>query len=416
MQAVELGPVAESDQIQRPIDLFLIFVGVNIVATTLQVGASLPASFGVRAAMSVIALGAMGGALLVAVLAPIGPALRVPSIVATRAALGLNGAQALALLLFVTNFAWIALNNVIAASICAKMVGGGSEAVWAVGLGLIATLIVLGGPRMAAYADRVAVPLLFVSGAVFTVACLHAPRPVWPTGSAPAGDLFRGFDIVAGYQVSWLLMFADYPRYVRSRRGAGLATFFGLALTALWMMPLGFVASGVAHSSDPGTMVAALGLGVWGAMLITLATLTCNFVNIYMSALALKSLRPKTGGRAAVWVIGGIGAALGVLSHVWIEQFGSLTLLLAGAFVPIGGILLARYFLLRRPVNVADLYDVHGPYARWRGWSPAGTLAWAAGAVTFYLAAPVGGTLPSLFVSMIVYAGIAMSPRRPWLM
>ena len=56
-------------------------------------------------------------------LAPIGTRLRVPSIVAARAALGINGAQALALLLFVTNFAWIALNNVIAASICVKLTG-----------------------------------------------------------------------------------------------------------------------------------------------------------------------------------------------------------------------------------------------------------------------------------------------------
>jgi len=66
----------------------------------------------------VIAAGGVGGAALVAALAPIGTRLRVPSIVAARAALGFSGAQALALLLFVTNFAWIALNNVIAASIC----------------------------------------------------------------------------------------------------------------------------------------------------------------------------------------------------------------------------------------------------------------------------------------------------------
>ena len=179
MQAVELGPVAASDQTQRPIDLFLIFVGANIVATTLQVGASLPGSFGVRAAMVVIALGAVFGALLVGLLAPIGPTLGVPSIVATRAALGLNGAQALALLLFVTNFAWIALNNVIAASICTAVFGGG-EALWAAGLGVIATLVVLGGPRMAAYVDRVAVPLLFMAAGVVTFACLRAPWPAWP--------------------------------------------------------------------------------------------------------------------------------------------------------------------------------------------------------------------------------------------
>src|SRR5262249_42481788 len=157
-----------------------------------------------------------------------------------------------ALILFVTNFAWIALNNVIAASICVKLTGVGSDGVWATLLGLMATLIVLGGPAMAARVDRVAVPLLLLSGAIFTVAVVRAPWPASTMGSIPSGEVFRGLDVVAGYQVSWLLMFADYPRFVRSAGGARLAVFLGLALTALWFMPLGLLASMIAGSDDPG--------------------------------------------------------------------------------------------------------------------------------------------------------------------
>ena len=100
-------------------------------------------------------------------------------------------------------------------------------------------------------------------------------------------------------------MFADYTRYNRSGRAAGVAVFLGLALTALWFMPIGFVAARLAGSDDPGAMIAALGVGWWGALLISLATLTTNFVNIYMSALALKSLRPTIGDQTSVWLIGG---------------------------------------------------------------------------------------------------------------
>jgi len=407
MRPVDLSPIRDNEQTQRPFDLFLIFVGANIVATTLQVGASLPGTFTRNVALSVIAVGAVAGAALVGVLAPIGTRLRVPSIVAARAALGFSGAQTLALLLFVTNFAWIALNNVIAASICFKLTVIGTEGLWAVALGLLATIVVLGGPRVVALVDRVAVPLLLVSGAVFTIACLRAPSPNWPTGAAPAGDLFRGLDVVAGYQVSWLLMFADYPRFVKSARGAGIAVFLGLALTALWFMPLGLVSSALAHSADPGAMVFALGIGWWGAVLLALATLTTNFVNIYMSALAFKSLRPESRDTTAVWLIGGIGAALGLMSNAWIEQFAGLTLLLAGAFVPIGGILLAHYFVLRRPVHVPDLYDPSGPYTARRGWSLAGTAAWGIGAIVFYLAQSIGSSLPSLIASIVVYVGLA---------
>ncbi len=404
MHSVELGPVAEANQTQRPIDLFLIFVGANIVATTLQVGASLP-GLPVGAALAVIAAGSLGGALLVALLAPIGTRLRVPSIVATRAALGYNGAQVVATILFVTNFVWIALNNVIAASITSRLAGDGEhQAIWAVGLGLVATVIVMGGPRAVGRADRIAVPLLGLSGVVFTAACLRAP---WPTVERPAlhaADLVRGFDVVFGYQTSWLLMFGDYSRYSRSGRQASIAVFLGLALTALWFIPLGLVASTIAASSDPGTMVERLGIGWWGGLLVVLATLTTNFVNIYMSALALKSLRPSTGDRTAVWAIGGIGAAISILSSTWLDQMANFTLLLAGLFVPVGGVLLAHFMLRAGDDEPGALYfDASGAPPRVGLWSAAGLTAWAAGAAAFYLAQPIGGVVPGLAIAIGTY-------------
>ena len=55
-----------------------------------------------------------------AALAVVGPRLGVPSVIAARAALGMRGAGLVAALLYVTNFAWIAVNNVIAASVGAQ--------------------------------------------------------------------------------------------------------------------------------------------------------------------------------------------------------------------------------------------------------------------------------------------------------
>lgn len=404
MHSVELGPVADRDQTQRPLDLFLIFAGANIVATTLQIGASLP-GLPLWPALAVIAAGAIGGAALVAVLSPVGSRLKVPSIVATRAALGLHGAQAVAVILFLTNFVWIAMNNVIAASITSRLAGDSAHAgLWAVALGLVATFIVLGGPQAVGGADRFAVPLLGVSGIVFTLACLRAPWPGLPAASASTGDVVRGFDVVFGYQTSWLLMFGDYSRYSRSGRAAAMAVFGGLGLTALWFIPLGLIASTIARSADPGMMVTALGLGWWGGLLVVLATLTTNFVNIYMSALALKSLRPETTDTTAVWLIGGIGAAISVLSSAWLDQMASFTLVLAGTFVPVGGILLAHFVVRFQPEPVARLYpDASGRPPAVGRWSPIGVAAWILGTATFYVAQPIGGTLPALAVSIGAY-------------
>lgn len=412
MHSADLSPVPDADQTQTPVDLFLIFVGANIVATTLQIGASLP-GLSLWPALAVIAAGALGGALLVALLAPVGSRLKVPSIVASRAALGHHGAQLVALILFVTNFVWIALNNVIAASITSRLAGDSAhQGWWAVALGVVATAIVAGGPRAVGYADRVAVPLLGVSGVVFTLACLRAPWPGLPPSSGAWSDALRGFDVVFGYQTSWLLMFGDYSRYSKNGRTAGVAVFAGLGLTALWFIPLGLVASTVAHSSDPGAMVEALGLGWWGGLLVVLATLTTNFVNIYMSALALRSLWPGVRDGAAIWLIGGIGAGISILSSTWLDQMANFTLLLAGLFVPVGGLLLAHFVVGTHTRPVTELYSgANGEASPVGYWSAPGLAAWLVGAVVFYLAQPIGGVLPSLAASVVVY--VAVRRMRP---
>lgn len=402
MPAADLGPVPAEARTQSPLDLFLIFVGANIVATTLVTGASLVPAFSVPEVFALIALGTVIGSALVAALAPVGPRLGVPSVVAMRAAVGFPGATALAVLLYLTNFAWIALNNVIAASACARVWGGpGSEKAWAIALGLLATAVVAAGPRAVGHADRIAVPLMAITGVVFAWRAAELPAEVWRAPGTHTMSWWRGLDVVVAYQVSWILMFADYSRYTASARKGVLAVFLGLALSSLWFMPLGALAGKAAGSSDPGAMVDALHLGVAGALLVALGTVTTNFVNIYLSALAWKSLLPRASDATSVWSIGIIGAGLGLLSRSWLDGYADLMLVLGALLVPVGGILLARFVVERRPVDVPALYDRAGPYRS--GRFVAAAAAWTLGAITYFAAERIGGTLPALVVAGAAY-------------
>jgi cytosine permease len=409
--AADIGPVPPEQRTQSAFDLFLIFVGANIVATTVQVGASLSLAFTLRDALILIAIGAVAGAALVAALVPLGPRLGVPSVIAARAALGRRGAGLVAVVLYVTNFAWIAVNNVIAASACAR-VAGGDDRLWAVGLGLLATAVVAGGPRAVGLADRLGVPLLAVAGALLSLACLNLPPGVLEAPPVATMPWSRGLDVVIGYQVSWILMFADYSRYTRSEGRSAAAVFLGLALTSLWFMPLGAMSARAAGSTDPGAMLASVGLGGWGAVLLAVATVTTNFVNIYLSSLAWKSLVPKAGDQASVWSIGLIGAALSLLSTAWLDRYTDFMLLLGTVLVPVGGIFLAHFFVLpalgrgrRRwgAEDVAELYDPRGPHSRGGGLHLAAVVAWVLGASAYHLAGPIGGTLPSLAATVVTY-------------
>jgi NCS1 family nucleobase:cation symporter-1 len=403
VDAADVSCVPESQRTQPPFDLFLIFVAANVVATTLQTGAVLGSRFGGRTAILLTIGGAAFGALVVALLAPVGSKSGVPSMIAARAPLGFRGAQAVSALLFLTNFAWIAINNQIAASACAQVLGGpGSVIVWSAALGVLSTAVVAGGPRAVGYADRFAVPVMAVAGAVLTYAAVTRAQTV-PAATATQSDLLWGLDVVIGYQVSWLLMFADYSRYTRSGKAAATAIWAGLALPAFWLMPLGMTLAQIAGSADPGVMLAAIGQGWWTAAMITLASVTTNFVNIYMSSLAWRTLSKRSSGPTAIWSVGLIGTVLGLISSIWLTRFADLMVMLGSVLVPVGGVFLAHFVVMRKPIDVTKIYDT----ASIPAFSVAGIGAWIAGFIVYKLAAPIGATLPALATSMVVYAVLA---------
>ena len=409
MDAADLSPIPEAQRTQPAVDLFLIFAAANVVATTLQTGAVLGARSGSTDVVVLVVAGACFGALLVALLAQVGSRSGVPSMIAARAPLGYRGAQVVSGLLYLTNFAWIAVNNTIAASVCAQLLGGPETSrIWAAALGLVATAVVARGPRAVGHADRIAVPIMAVAGgiltyAAFTIEAPQAPHAPQAPQAPQAPRSLWGLDVVIGYQVSWLLMFADYSRYTRSARASATAVFAGLALPALWLMPVGWNLARIAGSDDPGTMLAAANAGWWTAILVALATVTTNFVNIYLSSLAWRTLAHRSSGRGTVWTIGIIGTALGLISSVWLTRFAELMMWLGAVLVPVGGVFLAHFVVMRKRVDVDAVYRIKALPA----FNIAGIAAWIAGFIVYKAAAPIGATLPALTTSIACYWALA---------
>lgn len=396
MNAVEVGPVPPAARTQPALDLFLIWAGANIVATTLAVGSSLVPLLAPADAVWIVAAGCVFGTAPIAALAQLGPRLGVPSVIAARAALGISGAGLISLSMYVCNFAWIAVNNVIAASACGRAAGGSTRA-WAVGIGVLTTAVVAAGPRAVGLADRLAVPVMLAICVPLTLRFAAVPQPA-PAAAAGALDWLRGFDVVVGYQASWILMFADYSRYTRSPSGSAAAVYLGLGLTSVWLMCVGVLGAVGAGSSDPAAIVAAAGLGSAGALLLALATITTNFVNIYLSALAWKSLFPGSRDGASLWFIGGVGAALSAFSGAWLDRFADFVLLLGALWVPVAGVLLSRLLWSREPIDVAALYDPRGRYA---GFDVPALTACALGIAAYGCSRSVGSTLPALATSLL---------------
>ena len=80
--------------------------------------------------------------------------------------------------------------------------------------------------------------------------------------------------------------------------------------------------------------------------------------------------------------------------------------LLGSVLVPVGGVFLAHFVVLRKPIDIAKVYD----RAALPAFNIAGIAAWVAGFIVYRLAAPIGATLPALATSMMVYC--AAEPER----
>ena len=108
---LDLTPVAPERRSASTLDVALLFAGANVVSSTLITGATLGQQGALSTALFALLGGCLIGTLPLALLARLGPRTGLPSMVLLRQPFGRTGAAAISLLLVVTNFAWIALNN-----------------------------------------------------------------------------------------------------------------------------------------------------------------------------------------------------------------------------------------------------------------------------------------------------------------
>src|SRR4029078_321685 len=80
-----------------------------------------------------------------------------------------------------------------------------------------------------------------------------------------------------------------------------------------------------------------------------------------------KTLLPRTRDSIVVWSIGIVGAVLSAAPALWLQQYANFMMVLGATLVPVGGVLIAHYYLasdtrVTPDGLVAALYDSSGPF------------------------------------------------------
>lgn len=408
-------PIPQSQRNLGGGDLFLLWAGAAISLAEIWAGGML-ASLGFAAGMAAIVLGHVLGNTPLALGSLMGAREGLPSMVATRPALGVRGSYLASALNVVQLIGWTAVMLWLAghaAASLARPAGEHSAALWTVLVGAATTLWAWMGARHWRWLHRVSITALVLLCAHMSWLVIarvgHGPAPAIQAGGMGWGV---GLDLVIAMPISWLPLAADYARFGRSGRGASWGTWWGYLIVSSWMYALGLGASLATGSTTPEAMIMALmaenGWLLAALAIVILSTVTTTFLDVYSTAVSSLNLPVHLRHGRAVLAAGGLGTLVALSFSA--DAYEPFLLLIGALFCPLFGVVLTDYFVVRRG-RLASGWQEQGS-AFGLHWP--GLLAWAAGFGIYRMCVAsqwwAGASLPSFLGAGLLYLIL----RWPW--
>ncbi len=421
---MNIHPIDPSGRNLGGLDFFILWAGVAISLAEIWAGGFL-APMGFQAGLWAILLGHVIGNTFMALGGAPGAEHGITAMVSVRAAFGIRGSNLAAVLNIIQLIGWASIMLIIggqAGAALGRPMGGiaARNEFWIIliGLGTLLWALFTGKPlwkrlQSAAVVGLAAVILLmtWVSVRTFGTGLTAAvPKPM---------PFMTGLDLVIAMPISWMPLVSDYSRFAKSPKSAFWNTWGGYFIVSSWMYVLGLMATLVTGESDPGMLIlrtmGALGLAVPGLVMVVFSTITSDFPDVYSATCSVLNISQRVGARAVMWIAGLL--SIGVALIFPIDQYENFLLLIGAMFVPLFGVVITDYFLIRRRrLDVADLYREGGRYWYHRGFNFRALLCWACGFLLFeailWMDYPLGGSLPAITAAGLLYYGLTPKTER----
>lgn len=206
-----------------------------------------------------------------------------------------------------------------------------------------------------------------------------------------AGLVFGISMVVASFALGGVIS-ADYCRFAKSRADVVKSSLLGVIPAGFFMLFTGALLSIVTGQYDISVILSSLGVPFLGLVALVLATWTTNVTNAYSGGLALSNLLGFDESRfkvttAIAGAVGTLLAAFGLLN-----AFQGFLSLMSALIPPLAGVLVAAYWIVG-----------HGKKENFRlrpGFSPAGIIAFFAGAIFACITGGTFASFPALVAAM----------------
>ncbi|MGP4021285.1 purine-cytosine permease family protein, partial [Saccharopolyspora sp. 5N708] len=332
------------------------------------------------------------------------------SMLARWTGFGRAGSALIGLAIAISLIGWFGIQSAVSAKGLVSLVGGLPEWGWALVFGLIVTAIVLRGFGSMAWVAYVTVPafLVLVGWSIGVELTQHDIGAL--LASAPPGpqlSLLEGTTLVAGGFITGAVVTPDMTRFNRTVGDVVKQTLVGITLGEYVIGLAGVLLAHAVRSAEITTIVTS-SVGWVGILVVVAGTVKINDWNLYSSGLGLVNFVGTVFGKklnrgvatAAFGLIGSVLAAGGIL-----DEFTGFLTVLGVVFPPIGGIMVAEYFIVRRWRGELEAARAVGEVPdESPNWVPATLLIWAVSAL-------VGGfveiglpSINSLALAFVLYA------------
>jgi len=387
--------VPERLQVLGTLDSLLLWANLSVSLLVIVIGALLVPALSLPKAMLAILVGAVAGNVLLGISAAIGADARVPGMVVLRAPLGQRGSWLPTAFNVAQNVGWSTFELIIIATAAAaaseRIFHWQGKWLWTLVFGALSWALGILGPIgfVRRYLRKFASWALLFSMAYLTYwaiskSQLHA---FW---SAPGKGGFPSFgqavDLVIGSTVSWTPLAADYTRFAKDRRGAGLGAGVGYFVPTVWCIGLGclvVLATRIQQAQElPAAVAAAGGIAFAALIAITIDESEKAFADIYSTAVSLQNYFPRLSQRLLITIVSVVATALALVLNFG-AAYQNFLYLLGSVFIPLFGVLVADWLLSGRRYTEERIFS--GP-----GWRPAGLVAWAVGFCLYQWLSPVG--------------------------
>ncbi|GMR23108.1 MAG: putative hydroxymethylpyrimidine transporter CytX [Acidobacteriota bacterium] len=422
---MDIRPVSAEGKTLGGLDFFWLWAGVAISLAEIWAGGFL-APMGFWLALGAIILGHVFGNTLMALGGVIGSDHGIPAMVSVRPSFGVRGSNFASILNVVQLVCWASIMLIIggrAGAMLGEPIGGifASNRFWilCIGAGTLGWALFTGQRVWKILQAGAVIGLLAVISILsFETyqSFINSPDAMRPhTGDGPTLPFMAGLDLVIAMPISWLPLVADYSRFAHRGRGAFWSTWWGYFLVSSWMFVLGLMATLVTGTAEPHIqmleLMGSLGLAVPALLMVVFSTITSDFPDLYSATCSMLNVSDqidskKMSAKAFLWITGIVSILVALVFPM--ERYENFLYFIGAMFVPLFGIVLTDYFLVRkRKLDLEELYQTQGAYWYSNGFNLTALIAWAAGFATYELIEtleyPVGASLPSIAVSAFLY-------------